>query len=418
MDGIASHPFLSESNMPSFLPSSALHIAPVWTMNQNGEIVPEDGVPYGKGKRLGLPRLGPGRQPFAPRDNLIKTPTCQSKVEKTDVRQNVIKNTMTSSKSKPSKSSVGFQIYDESGGIALSKGQRQTKPRQYDTMEDILVCRTKSLSMTSSKPQPTEQNSHCSPNSSTSSIHATIETDAEVLQRMVGRLNTVLEITALRQGTYTRAPQPTSGRHEPSVWLTRYVDYTSKYGLGFLLNDGSSGVYFNDSTKAAIGPKGDVFEYIERKTSGKEGAPRVDSVETYSLSSYLPGLKKKVTLLKHFRNYLLDQQKSDGESTQLSHVEHDGAPTKVIYVKKWIRTKHAILFRLSNQTIQVIFYDQTEVILTPGGRYICYVDKNRERLTYNFTDELVGSSPEVEKRLKYTKEIMSQLALTSGQQHR
>ena len=27
--------------MPSFLPSSALHIAPVWTMNQNGEIVPE-----------------------------------------------------------------------------------------------------------------------------------------------------------------------------------------------------------------------------------------------------------------------------------------------------------------------------------------------------------------------------------------
>lgn len=23
-----------------------------------------------------------------------------------------------------------------------------------------------------------------------------------------------------------------------SLWVTRYVDYTSKYGLGFLLNDG------------------------------------------------------------------------------------------------------------------------------------------------------------------------------------
>jgi len=26
-----------------------------------------------------------------------------------------------------------------------------------------------------------------------------------------------------------------------TTWVTRYVDYTSKYGLGFLLNDGSAG---------------------------------------------------------------------------------------------------------------------------------------------------------------------------------
>jgi hypothetical protein len=25
---------------------------------------------------------------------------------------------------------------------------------------------------------------------------------------------------------------------KPKVWVTRYVDYTSKYGLGFLLNNG------------------------------------------------------------------------------------------------------------------------------------------------------------------------------------
>ena len=37
--------------------------------------------------------------------------------------------------------------------------------------------------------------------------------------------------------------------HKATVWVVRYVDYTSKYGLGFLLNTGSAGVYFNDSTK-------------------------------------------------------------------------------------------------------------------------------------------------------------------------
>ena len=40
----------------------------------------------------------------------------------------------------------------------------------------------------------------------------------------------------------------------------RYVDYTSKYGLGYLLNDGSTGVYFNDSTKIVLGAQGSGFQ--------------------------------------------------------------------------------------------------------------------------------------------------------------
>jgi hypothetical protein len=37
------------------------------------------------------------------------------------------------------------------------------------------------------------------------------------------------------------------------------------------------------------------------------------------------------------------------------------------------------------------------------------VDKRRKRFTYNFTDDLVGSSADIEMRLKYTKEMMPQL---------
>ena len=38
----------------------------------------------------------------------------------------------------------------------------------------------------------------------------------------------------------------TNNNSAAKTWVTRYVDYTSKYGLGFLLNDGGAGVYFND----------------------------------------------------------------------------------------------------------------------------------------------------------------------------
>ena len=81
----------------------------------------------------------------------------------------------------------------------------------------------------------------------------------------------------------------------------------------------------------------------------------------------------------------------------------------MVYLKKWVRTKHAIFFRLSDQTVQIVFYDHTEVILTPDERYITYVDKQRNRNTYYLTDELVGCNTEIAKRIKYTKEILQQL---------
>lgn len=232
---------------------------------------------------------------------------------------------------------------------------------------------------------------------------------------MIERLDAVLEITQSRKSCYSpsHTPRPVSSNCGPKKWVTRYVDYTSKYGLGFLLNDGSSGVYFNDSTKTALEAEGDTFQYIERrKVDDPDGLVRraEATVETYSLSSFPETLKKKVTLLKHFRNYLLEQENIDNNNNShtLTGVSNTGA-LNLIYVKKWVRTKHAILFRLSNQTVQVVFYDQSEILLTPDERYITYVDKSRNRFTYSFTDELIGSCGEVEKRIKYAREIISQL---------
>lgn len=38
----------------------------------------------------------------------------------------------------------------------------------------------------------------------------------------------------------------------PTSWITHYVDYTRKYGLGYLMCDGSIGIYFNDATKVPL----------------------------------------------------------------------------------------------------------------------------------------------------------------------
>ena len=49
---------------------------------------------------------------------------------------------------------------------------------------------------------------------------------------------------------------PTNSAKSQEIWVKKWVDYSGKYGLGYLLSNGSTGVYFNDSTKIILDPKG------------------------------------------------------------------------------------------------------------------------------------------------------------------
>ncbi len=88
----------------------------------------------------------------------------------------------------------------------------------------------------------------------------------------------------------------------PSCWVKKWVDYSSKYGLGYLLSNQATGVFFNDSTKIIIDPNGHTFYYYERKAVST--TEKQDVMTTHTLTDYPKDLSKKVTLLQHFRSYL------------------------------------------------------------------------------------------------------------------
>ena len=453
LDEIEAHPFLADSQIPTSLPTSALSVVPTWRINGYGELVcgesTEAGCSASTSKMPALPRSSSRtRQPFASRDPNHAATNRQRALSKQRSSKDVVR-TEGVNVERVVKSAVSavascaghgtFQIYEESPKEPDSKQKnaevkveslhdnprstskpssvRWQKPPIPASAEDSLVQQTRALSIDTKQSYRLFGSGSASvaPSLVAASVAETVgshttETDAEVLQKMADHLNTVIAVTESRIGSYRAMPvRPLSPRKGPSQWVTRYVDYTSKYGLGFLLNDGCSGVYFNDSTKTALEADGDTFQYIERRKT-EDGSCKLRGetvVETHTLESYPETLKKKVTLLKHFRNYLLQQQEADELTTQ-QQVRQD--PTAgLVYVKKWVRTKHAILFSLSNRTVQVIFYDQTEILLTPDVAFLTYVDKHRGRSTYSFTDELVGCSPEIARRLKFTKEILQSL---------
>ena len=141
------------------------------------------------------------------------------------------------------------------------------------------------------------------------------------------------------------------------VWVTKWVDYSSKYGLGYLLSDLSAGVFFNDSTKIVAESSGTQFYYYERKAIAAN--EKQDVMSQYSFANFPSELQKKVTLLQHFKSYL-EQNYDPQEKEQLiqrnkANKMFNTPPVGSVYVKKWMRTKHAIMFRLSNKIVQVNF---------------------------------------------------------------
>ena len=137
-------------------------------------------------------------------------------------------------------------------------------------------------------------------------------------------------------------------------------------------------------------------------------------VVEHSLIDYPIELKKKVLLIQHFKNYLDGNEKKIGErETKLEKVDDKIVQSEnkipLIYVKKWMRTRHAIMFRLSNKVVQVAFQDRTEVILNSETREVTYLNKKGERKTYPLASALETSDPEMSKRLKYAKDILTHM---------
>lgn len=184
-----------------------------------------------------------------------------------------------------------------------------------------------------------------------------------------------------------------TNKQAPMVWVTKWIDYTSKYGLGYLLSNGCTGVFFNDSTKMVLNPFAGQFTYYE-----KAGSDKLETGQTYPISSFPSSISKKVTLLQHFRNYL---ETGSTSGTPVS--------SPVPYVKKWTTTDHATIFRMSHKVVQVCFQDKTELILSSESKIVTFVKRTGERETMTLTAAMESDNTEMTKRLKYTKDVLARM---------
>lgn len=206
------------------------------------------------------------------------------------------------------------------------------------------------------------------------------------------QLYTPPESSAMDAVQYVEKPCELNGTRivpeSPKTFLISWLDHSERYGLGYALSDGTVGVYFRDATSMVLSASKLYVDYISTirtpklATTTAVSGGRTDQLkrENFSMPSTssctdegtVPkDLHSRVRVMKYFEKEIMDRlYGADSPLTFCDTTRTSG----MTFVHKWYKTKDAIVFRLSNGTVQLNFYDHTKLFLTHGAQVISVIE--------------------------------------------
>ncbi|EFN89665.1 Serine/threonine-protein kinase polo [Harpegnathos saltator] len=224
----------------------------------------------------------------------------------------------------------------------------------------------------------------------------------KMLHTLKEQLATVLKAKPAREITSlaSSADEMTDPAAQPVIWISKWVDYSDKYGFGYQLSDDGVGVMYNDGTRLIMLPNGFNIHYINRE--GDE--------LYYTVREYPANLEKKMKLMNFFLKYMNEHLMKAGDSIAMKQSD---SISRIPYMHQWFRTQTAVVMQLTNGTVN--FLDHTKIIMCPLMAAVTYIDQEKNFRTYRFqTIQENGCCKGLAKNLMYAYEKLG-LMLTSPQ---
>ncbi|KAA0714251.1 Serine/threonine-protein kinase PLK2 [Triplophysa tibetana] len=180
-------------------------------------------------------------------------------------------------------------------------------------------------------------------------------------------------------------------------WVTKWVDYSNKYGFGYQLSDNTVGVLFNNGTHMSLlSDKKTVHQYA---TLGQK--------TVFSVLDAPECVVAQVTILKYFAHYMEENLMDGGDVIS----EPDTQKTR-IYLLQWLKSDRALLMLFNDGTFQVNFYhDHTKLILcTQQEEYLLtYINEERTSTTFKLSELLAaGCTSDLRSHLEYALNMLLQ----------
>lgn len=196
----------------------------------------------------------------------------------------------------------------------------------------------------------------------------------------------------------------------PELWVSQWVDMSSKYGVGYQLSDGSQGVQFNDNSQIVQNSNGKNVQYIENIDDLCTCGNHPKYFRQHFLFDECPErIMKKASLFQQYTKHLqLNNTLGSPYPGQYPYEQYNPYDEEAIpiYLKDFTCSKQAIIFHLSNCITQIYFSDSTEILISTDTEILSYTNKQQQKSVY--TQEQVWkevNQPEQQKRVRYTTRI-------------
>ncbi|XP_019965845.1 serine/threonine-protein kinase PLK3 [Paralichthys olivaceus] len=193
----------------------------------------------------------------------------------------------------------------------------------------------------------------------------------------------------------TRNP-PCLSRPQSFLWVTKWVDYSNKYGFGYQLSNQSIGVLFNEGTHLSLCDQRRTVHYC--MTNNKHFS--------FAASSLPEQLRSQKQIVELMANYMEENLMEGGDV----HCDEQVSVAPPLLLQ-WVKTDHALVMLFNNGTLQVNFYtDHTKIILcksSDDSYLLTYI--SRERVSYTYLLSMLnemGCTPELRHRLRYVVQLL------------
>ena len=207
-----------------------------------------------------------------------------------------------------------------------------------------------------------------------------------------------------------------------NIYITRVIEVSEKYGIGYELSNNDIGILFNDfSHITKFKDLKNLIYYRHNYIKKKIFLPLKDQSEIEDIENkvyflgYIIDESKKNKFKKKYKNeYDIKNKKNNNliDSKMVNENVNEEFIEDNVYLMKYKKTNCAYFFILSNKNIQISFFDGNKVIFFCfKNKKIIYINRHNEISNFELKNDedfttFKCENPKINKRIKYAiKEI-------------
>ena len=154
---------------------------------------------------------------------------------------------------------------------------------------------------------------------------------------------------------------------ENPTLISKWVDYSNKYGFSYQLNNDDIGVLFNDEN--TLLKLHNSTKFLELIYHDGEGWTCIEN----SLSHPPAQAKRQLEIVDFFAKYM---------NSNLSKVSDNEERKEIVFLRRYSRTPEYIMFEMTNGNFQFNFKDHHKICISKAGLAITHISPNRLTQTH------------------------------------